>query len=150
MRRRRKTGRRNQRNREPGHGSVGPANEVTPVKLSEIIVGLARPWVERLGTAPPLPAIEFAYQTCALVWNVSRLADPNDRQKLFDKVSRQVADAVPERTKQEVSALVDTLYRRALALFPEDRRIVVNMQIQDLGGGDFRVVVATARGAEEP
>lgn len=128
---------------------MAPGSDAERGKLSEIIIALARPWVERLGPAPPLPAIEFAYQTCGLVWNVSRLPDPNDRQDLFDKLSQEVVDAAPEGTEQEVSALVNGLYQRAVAQSPKDRRMVVNMEVQDLGGGDFHVLVASASGAEE-
>ena len=150
MNMRRKADRRNRSNMETGHEPMDRDSDVSRDKLSEIMVALAHPWIERLGPAPPLPAVEFAYQACGLVWNVSRLSDSKKRQELFDKVSRQVAGAAPEGTEQEVSALVDMIYRRALVQAPEDRRIVVNMDIQDLGGGDFYVLVASARGAEEP
>lgn len=142
---RRNLSRRNERRPQVGV----PAGSITQDKRSATIIAVARPWIERLGACPPLPAVEFAYQTCGAVWNVSRLDDAITRQEEARRLRAAVASAAPEGTGTEVRQLCDMLYERALAASPEDRRMVVNLQVVDLGGGSFRVDVASVTGEAE-
>ena len=142
-----KKGKTNKKRRAFGKGRslVTRGSDVARGKMSEIIADIVRPWIERLGPDPPLPAVEFAYQTCRLVWNVSRLPNAEDREGEFKVVAQKVVDLAPRGTETEMQQLVEMLYRRALELYPEDPRIIVNMNIEDLGDGDFHVLVASAR-----
>jgi hypothetical protein len=114
--------------------------------MSEVVVDIARPWIERLGPDPPLPAVEFAYQTCGLVWNVSRLFNAEDREDEFNKVAQEVVAIAPRGTETEMQQLVEELHRRALERYPDDPRIIVNMDVEDLGDGNFHVFVGSAQG----
>jgi hypothetical protein len=137
----------NKKRRTSGKGrrSMTQGSDVARGKMSEIIADIVRPWIERLGPDPPLPAVEFAYQTCRLVWNVSRLPNEEDREGEFKMAAQSVVDLAPRGRETEMEKLVEMLYRRALELYPEDPRIIVNMNIEDLGDGDFHVLVASAR-----
>ena len=120
--------------------------EGLPAMLSATIIAVARPWIEYLGANPPWPAVEFAYQTCGAVWNVSRLEDPIGREEEIRRLRSAVVSSAPRGTETEVQQLFDMLYERALASFPEDRRMVVNLAVVNLGGGSFRVDVASMSG----
>lgn len=128
-----------------GRRSMKRGSDVARGKMSEIIAHIVSPWIECLGQDPPLPAVEFAYQTCRLVWNVSRLPNEEDREGEFKMVAQKVVDLAPRGKETEMQQLVEMLYRRALKLYPEDPRIIVNMKIEDLGDGDFHVLVASSR-----
>jgi hypothetical protein len=132
---------------EKGRPSVRRGSDVARGKMSEVVVDIARPWIKRLGPDPPLPAVEFAYQTCRLVWNVSRLSNAEeDRKDLFNKVAQKVVALAPRGTEMEMQRLVEELYRRALQLYPDDPRIIVNMEVTDFGDGNFHVSVASTQG----
>ena len=114
-----------------------------------MIIAVARPWIERLGADPPLPAVEFAYQTCGALWNASRLEDVIAREQVIRQLREGVVSSAPKGTESEVRRLFDMLYERALAASPEDRRMVVNLAVVNLGGGSFRVDVASVAGGSE-
>ena len=129
-----------------GRSSVTRGSDVTRGKISEVVLDVARPWIERLGPDPPLPAVEFAYQTCGLVWNVSRVSKAEDREVEFNKVAQEVVAIAPSGTEREMMQLIEELNRRALELYPDDPRIIVNMKVEDLGEGNFHVLVASVHG----
>jgi len=123
--------------------------EAQRAKLSAMIIAIAGPWIERLGPDPPLPAVEFAYQTCGAVWNASRVQDAMARDAIVRQLRDGVLSSAPQGTETEVRQLFDVLYERALAAWPGDRRIVANLAVVDLGGGYFRVDVASVTGGSE-
>jgi len=123
--------------------------EVQRAKLSAMIIAIAGPWIERLGPDPPLPAVEFAYQTCGAAWNASRVQDAMARDEIVRQLRDGVLSSAPQGAETEVRQLFDVLYERALAAWPEDRRMVANLAVVDLGGGSFRVDVASVTGGSE-
>ena len=125
------------------------AGGIARSKLSATIIAIARPWIERLGAHPPMPAVEFAYQTCGAVWNASRLEDAIAREEVVRQLRKGVVSAAPKGAETEVRQLFDMLYEPALATSPEDRRMVVNLAVVNLGGGSFRVDVASVAGGTE-
>ena len=116
------------------------------MKLSARIIAIAGPWIERLGPDPPLLAVEFAYQTCGAVWNASRVEDATAREEIARELREGVVSSAPIGAENDVRQLFDVLYERALAAWPEDRRMVTNLAVVDLGGGTFRVDVASVTG----
>lgn len=133
-----------------GRTQVGAtAGGMARSKLSATIIAIARPWIERLGAHPPMPAVEFAYQTCGVVWNASRLEDAIAREEVVHQLREGVVSAAPKGAETEVRQLFDMVYERALATSPEDRRMVVNLAVVNLGGGSFRVDVASVAGGTE-
>ena len=122
---------------------------IQQAKLSAIIIAVARPWIERLGADPPLLAVEFACQTCGAVWNVSRLEDAMVREEVVRELREGVVSSAPKGTETEVRQLFDMLYERALAAAPRDRRMVANLAVVNLGGGSFRIDVASVAGGSE-
>lgn len=136
--------------RKRGRAQVGAtAGGMPRSKLSATIIGIAQPWIERLGVHPPLPAVEFAYQTCGVVWNVTRLEDATEREEAVHQLREGVVSAVPKGAEAEVRQLFDMVYKRALATSPEDRRMVLNLEIVNLGNGSYRVDVASLTGGTE-
>lgn len=147
------------RNRRTGRGrsysgrrSLGRNSRLDPGqgKMSEVVVNLARPWIDRFGPSPQLPAVEFAYQACGLLWNVSRLTNTPGREDQFQRVLREVTAAAPMGTRTEVRGFVETAYRRAVGMRPQDQRLIVDMTVEDRGNGDFHLLVASARGERQP
>ena len=133
-----------------GRAQVGAtAGGIARSKLSATIIAIARPWIERLGAHPPMPAVEFAYQTCGVVWNATRLEDTIAREDAVRQLRESVVSAAPKGTETEVRQLFNMVYQRALATSPEDRRMVVNLAVVNLGGGSFRVDVASVAGGTE-
>ena len=116
------------------------------MKLSARIIAIAGAWIERLGPDPPLLAVEFAYQTCGAVWNASRVEDTTAREGIVRELREGVVSSAPKGVENEVRQLLDVLYERALAAWPEDRRMVANLTVVDLGGGSFRVDVTSVTG----
>ena len=129
-------------------GAIG--GDPNQAKLSGRIIAIAGPWIERLGPDPPLLAVEFAYQTCGAVWNASRVEDATAREEIVRKLREGVVSAAPTGTENEVEQLFDTLYERAAAAWPDDRRTIANLAVLDLGGGSFRVDVASVTGGTAP
>jgi len=89
-----------------GRSLVTRGSDVARGKISEVVLDIARPWIERLGPDPPLPAVEFAYQTCSLVWNVSRMSKAEDREDEFKKVAQEVIAIAPRGTEREMMQLI--------------------------------------------
>lgn len=126
--------------------SVRRGSDVANGKMSEVLIDIARPWIELLGPSPPLPAMKFAYQTCVLIWNVSRNINTEEREDEFKKAALEVVALTPKGTEAEMHQLIKEVYRRALALYPDDPRIIVDIEVEDLGDGDFHVMVISAQG----
>lgn len=117
--------------------------------LSAKIIAIAAPWIELLGSDPPLPAMEFAYQTCMMAWNVSRVEDSTERGEIVRQLREGVVASAPKGAGSEVGQLFDLIFERARAAWPEDRRIGVNLAVVDLGDGSVRVDVASMAGEAE-
>jgi len=133
------------------HAGAPPPREAigeTRGKISEIVVDLARPWLERLGPNPPSAVVALGYQLCGLVWNVTRLGDVEVREAEFARVLRDVLAKAPDGTQLEMEQFAIGVYRRALELYPEDPRHVIDVGIENHGAGRFHVTVASLRGGE--
>jgi hypothetical protein len=118
-------------------------------KMSEVVVDLARPWLERLGPNPPSLAVEFGYQLCGLLWNVSRLRDVESREGELARVLRDVVAMAPDGTQREVERFAIGVYRRALEFHPDDPRHIVDVGIESRAGR-FHVTVLSLRGGRAP
>ena len=114
-------------------------------KISEALIKISKPWIDRIGANPPLGAMKFSYEACGLIWNVSRLSDDKERQDGLNDAVDAIAATAPDVSKLEISLLVEDVYDRALDLYPEDPRIIMNIDVEDLGDGKFHVLVASAR-----
>ena len=117
-------------------------------KMSEVVVDLARPWLDRLGPDPPPPAVEFGYQLCGLIWNVSRLRNVETRETELARLLRDVVSKAPDGSQREVVQFAIGVYRRALEFHPEDPRHIADVGIENRGAGRFHVTVASLRGGE--
>ena len=138
------------RRRRPGTGTpvAGRATRQSCGKMSEIVVDLARPWLERLGPNPPSAVVAIGYQLCGLVWNVTRLGDVEVREAAMARVLRDVLAKAPSGTQLEMEQFAIGVYHRALEFYSEDPRHVVDVGIEEHEAGRFHVTVASLRGGE--
>lgn len=89
---------------------------------------------------------EVVYHACVLVWNTSRIEDPEERRASFAEVTRKVVGL--DMPGGMWSEMMERTCRRADGLLPEERRIVLDLDVRDLGGGQFYLMVVSAQGAD--
>jgi len=138
--------RRKRRSRSVGRSDEGGAQPYG--KISEAVVDLARPWLERLGPNPPSAVVAMGYQLCGLIWNVTRLRSMEIREAEFARVLRDVVAKAPDGTERELQQFAVGVYHRALVLYPDDPRHVVDVAIENRAAGRFHVTVVSLVGSE--
>ena len=87
--------------------------------------------------------MEFGYQLCGLLWNVSRLRDVERREAELARLLRDVVANAPDGSQREVERFATGVYRRALEFYPNDPRHIVNVGIENREAGRFHVTVTS-------
>ncbi len=109
-----------------------------PRKLSEVLLEFAKPLLDELDDAE---SCERAIELVALSWNLS-LLDERERWRILHDFAADMGqrDAlVQQQTEQMVRELVE----RKKALYPEDRRMVVDFKLISLPD-TWRLLVVSA------
>jgi len=85
----------------------------------------------------------LVYEFVSLIWNASRLPQSAERSSALDEVYQLLARALPQLPDSERRDLVQSIYRRARNIYPDDPRFIAATDVEDLGGGNFHVMVAS-------
>jgi hypothetical protein len=88
----------------------------------------------------------MGYQLCGLIWNVTRLRSMEIREAEFARVLRDVVAKAPDGTERELQQFAVGVYHRALELYPDDSRHVVDVAIENRAAGRFQVTVVSLEG----
>jgi len=54
-----------------------------------------------------------------------------------------MALALPQLSEAQLLELVQEIFERAYRLYPNDPRMIARASVQDMGGGDYHVMVAS-------
>lgn len=109
-------------------------------KMSDTIVELARPLIDRLPADPPVEELKLVLTFASFVWNcVLQGADPHE---LVLPNSQAVLDILG-LSGAEAKEAVDDLVRRKNETFADDERLVMSVHVYR-EGGELRIIAASA------
>ncbi|MEW6746519.1 MAG: hypothetical protein AB1486_27585 [Planctomycetota bacterium] len=111
--------------------------------MSQKLASIAKPWIDRLGESPPQPSMAAAYALSSLIWNASRLPEPAEREVALAEARGLFAQALSGLPMTKVVELVREIYERACRLYPDDARLILGTDVEDRGGGQYFLRVAT-------
>ena len=111
-------------------------------KMSEVLVDVAEPLLRGMDTDVDPSNYEAALLLGAALWNASvpgsPIGGPAERQKVLAEIrKRSSVGGTPE-----VEHLCDEVMRRARALYPDEMRMIVDVQVD--WGSDSRHVINVA------
>lgn len=137
--------RRKQANRKkkkkPKRESTPQRRGVLP-KMSEALIAVARPMLDAESETDPTFEVRRKYLLLTmLVWNAV-LLEEDRTQQVLSKAAQKLAleTGSPEEVFTQLFAL---LAERKMALFPDDRRFIVDVKLNDLEDGRYRVVASS-------
>jgi len=108
--------------------------------MSDTIVELARPLIDRLPADPPVEELKLVLTFASFVWNcVLQGADPHE---LVLPNSQAVLDILG-LSGAEAKEAVDDLVRRKNETFADDERLVMSVHVYR-EGGELRIIAASA------
>ena len=113
-------------------------------KMSDKLKSVAEPWVSRLSPNPTAVEMTVVYDVSSRIWNASRTRKPLKRASELKEVNLIMARLLPDLPLAERRRLIDAIYERAKTDHPDDPRFIVDVEVEDRGGGDFHVQVASA------
>jgi hypothetical protein len=151
-RREKRAGRRRRRALATSLGFEGPG-QATPSglpKMSDVLVAFARPILDTLDDDASVDDYRGVLRTAAAVWNILAMFDEESRRGggvLVDQartieLTKLLAEAVGGLDDESI-AIIDALRERRRALFPDERRIVMDVGA-DLRGERVHVFAASA------
>lgn len=111
--------------------------------MSDKLKHVAEPWTSRLGPNPDQTTMTVLYEVSSLIWNASRVQQAVKRSAELKEVNRILAQVLPQLSLAERGELVQTIVDRARTDYPDDPRFIAEVDVQDLGGGNFHVSVAS-------
>jgi len=111
--------------------------------MSEKIKSIAEPWTSQLGPDATLPQMAAVYGVCGMIWNVSRPQPSPRRAAALKEVQVCLAQVFPGLSLAQRGSLVQTICERAQTDYPDDPRFIANVDVEERGGGDFHVMVAS-------
>lgn len=123
----------------------GPFSHITDIvvnpegfaKMSEVLAEFVSPY-QRI--AKSRNAYESLLEIAILAWNISIL--PEDKQqKFFDKAIQQVIK-LDSLTQQDIKNLLNDLLTRKKKYFADDKRLIMDFQLQEIGSR-YHLSVAT-------
>lgn len=117
-------------------------------KISEHLVSIAGPWRDRLDPDPPLVVMSLIHQVAGLIWNVSRLPKPQDRERALDRIRDELGPMLPDLPAPMLSDLIREMYGIACEIDPDDTRVVAGAQTERLGKGRFHVQAASVSSSD--
>ena len=112
------------------------------VAASAIIVELMDPLRRRMDIDDDKRALETLGLMCATAWNASRLL-VGERDKHAEV---EAARAKVKALDPEFAPVFEALLLRASSMYPEDRRMIMGVTVDILGGGELRVNAASVGG----
>jgi len=112
-------------------------------KLSEQLASVAEPWTNRLDQVPGPNETALIYGVAGQIWNASRLETQAERVAGLEKILELLVPALPQLPPDALRELVEEMHDRARRLYPDDRRRVADIEVEDRGDGHCRVIVAS-------
>lgn len=104
-------------------------------KMSDVIVELAQPLIEQ-ATNPE--QFQMAISLASLCWNLS-LAPAEERAAMVNDALQKLVK--PGESTDDIRHVMASLVARKEALFPNDRRLIINYRISGGGPEDAHVVI---------
>ncbi|NJM48805.1 MAG: hypothetical protein HC860_23725 [Alkalinema sp. RU_4_3] len=114
---------------------ISPSGEV---KMSEVLEDFVEPYLEFVRNNHQQRKHLFGMAMTA--WNLSLLPE-DERELMLEKAIKQ-ATAGTDLLKQGFSAIIGSMITRKLDYFADNRRLIVNFELKDMGDG-FQLLVAS-------
>ncbi len=118
---------------------INPPGEV---KMSEVIAELIQPFREE---ASSLPEYHWLVTLSCVAWNTANL--PAEKRMGAINSFLDEFSAMPARDRQEITQIALDLVRRKVALFPDNRRMIVDFKVTETKN-DYHVAVASTQQPE--
>ncbi len=114
---------------------MNPAGEA---KMSEVLENFVEPYIDSVKTRSEH---EKLFGIAIIAWNLA-LMSPNKQQSMLDRFITQDLAASDPLIQQDTKKFIDELIARKQALFADNKRYIVDFQLQDMGK-EFHLSVAS-------
>jgi hypothetical protein len=104
-------------------------NPQSEVKMSEVLKELVEPYLD---FARNHSQREKLFSFAAIVWNIALMPE-NERQQMIDQVIEQVMRGKDLLARQDAREIIDGLIARKQKLFADNKRYIIDFQLQDMG-----------------
>ncbi len=108
------------------------------VKMSEVLEDFAEPY---LPEADEFEQRKMVFEMAIIAWNLAIIPE-YQRQSALDKLFKDLMKGKPATARQDLYNLMDEMVARKLALFPNNRRYILDFQLED-AGDRFHLSVAS-------
>lgn len=117
----------------PGLSDLSPYHKTPEIKMSEIILVFGKPFIEKF--ARSRKTFEIAVKYSIMVWNLGLLPEEERKEQLvfFQDSIQEVFKG--KLGKEENASMMEVLFDRQQALFPQVKKIVRNCKIATRGKG---------------
>ncbi|MEM9266665.1 MAG: hypothetical protein AAGA46_14185 [Cyanobacteria bacterium P01_F01_bin.13] len=99
------------------------------VKMSDVLEDFAEPY---LLEANSFEQQQMVYEMAILAWNLAIIPE-HQRQSALDELFKDLMKGKPATAKRDLNNLMDEMVGRKLALFPNNRRYILDFQLEDAG-----------------
>ncbi|MEM9486592.1 MAG: hypothetical protein AAGA83_23200 [Cyanobacteria bacterium P01_F01_bin.116] len=113
-------------------------NPKDEVKMSDVLEEFAEPY---LPESDELEQHKMVYEMAIIAWNLA-VIPKNQRQSALDELFKDLMKGKPATARQDLNDLMDEMVARKLALFPNNRRYILDFQLEDTGD-QFHLSVAS-------
>ena len=119
---------------------VSPSGEV---KMSEVLEDFVEPYLESTETKESMRRL---LTLGTIAWNLA-LSPESERQGVIDRVFNDDLLGGDKKLKAEIQGLIEELITRKNRYFSENRRMIVDFELKELGN-DYHISVASTLSPE--
>jgi hypothetical protein len=114
------------------------------VRMSEVLEAFVEPY---LGLAGTDNGQRVLFQIASLAWNAAILP-ADERRALLGRVAETGLPGLEGEAREELQDLLANMIARKLALFDENKRFILSVELTSTEGG-YLSVISTAAGSSE-
>lgn len=107
--------------------------------MSELLVEIADPFIRTLRLPDHQDEFRFALDLASAIWNLSKLPDPAERQRLLDAILHPAGGPLPPDGADAINAV----YRLSRERYPREKRVIMGIHVYPTGGGRHHIDVAS-------
>ena len=108
------------------------------VKMSDVLEEFIEPY---LPEADELEKRQMLFEMAIIAWNLAIMPE-HKRQSALDELFKDLMKGKPATAKRDLNSLMDEMVARKLELFPNNRRYILDFQLEDIGD-QFHLSVAS-------
>lgn len=111
--------------------------------MSEVLKAFVEPYISLTSTDN---SQRMLLQIASLAWNAAILPE-DDRQAMLDQLAERSLPGFEGQAREELQDLIMNMIARKLALFDENKRFILSVELTSAEGG-YLSVISTAAGSE--